>query len=97
MTKHTPGPWRYEPWRGDGRFICADTPKGQVELATVHSQSEYVARLPELANARLMAAAPKLLEAVVALRDRLIEAGGEDVDADVLLIAKTAIAEATGE
>ena len=59
MSGHTPGPWRI--CLG---LICADTPKGQAELASVYKESEYVAPLPHIANARLIAAAPEMLGAL---------------------------------
>lgn len=68
MRGHTSGPWRIV-----GDLVCADTPKGQVELATVYRESEYMARLPHEANARLIAAAPDLLEA---LKDMTWDADG---------------------
>ena len=66
MSGHTPGPWRI--CLG---LICADTPKGQAELASVYKESEYVAPLPHIANARLMAAAPDLLAACKASLEQM--------------------------
>lgn len=61
-TKHTPGPWRYT----DGGII--DIPKNCLEIADVYGADIHDdKRGPELleaqANARLIAAAPELLEA----------------------------------
>lgn len=54
MTKHTPGPWRYV----DGYFDC-DVWAGNKKVLSYerHPTDE------DRANARLMAAAPELLEA----------------------------------
>ena len=59
MTQHTPGPWNYsKPEFADGRYsIYANGP-----LATTASEADYGdSALP---NARLIAAAPELLEAL---------------------------------
>ena len=58
-SKHTPGPWRFE---AGARFINADLPEGQAELAEVFPEAEYAGTLPVEANARLIAAAPALLK-----------------------------------
>lgn len=58
MSKHTPGPY----YRA-GLLICANTPKGQAELAIVDTYCEYVSRLTADANANLFCAAPDLLAA----------------------------------
>jgi len=74
MSKHTEGPWRVER-SGDGVEIVSDeTPSGVAELATVHSSAEYAGTLPVEANARLMAAAPQLLEALVAASEHVTDA-----------------------
>ena len=57
---HTPGPWRVEPTSSADRYICADKPEGQAELAKVYDWAEYGGALPAEANARLIAAAPEL-------------------------------------
>lgn len=61
--KHTPGPWRY-----DGRAYIWG-PKSEM-VAMTHEDTEYIAlirgageALPMDANARLIAAAPELLDA----------------------------------
>ena len=59
---HTPGPWRIEPTISPPeKYICADKPEGQAELARVYDWAEYGGNLPAEANALLMAAAPELL------------------------------------
>jgi len=73
MNKHTEGPWRVGR-SGDGVEIVSDEmPSGVAELATVHSSAEYAGTLPAEANARLMAAAPQLLEALVAARENVTD------------------------
>ena len=57
MTNHTPGPWR----TGAGNFgrILA----GRIIVAETHTDDTFGER-EELANARLIAAAPELLDAM---------------------------------
>ena len=71
--EHTPGPWRIEPTISPPeKYICADKPEGQVELARVYDWAEYTGgeglSLPAEANARLMAAAPEMLRCLEWLR-----------------------------
>lgn len=62
---HTPGPYHRA-----GLLICANTPRGQAEIASVHDSSEYVLRLEAEANANLFTAAPELLAACKSLLAR---------------------------
>lgn len=97
--KHTPGPWKLIPHREDdrltmvigndgtfhGRFVC--------NVATIspgHHEDQ--------ANARLIAAAPELLEAAVGalIRFRHYEQNLGGADGDVILELELAIAKATG-
>ena len=84
-SKHTPGPWSYQEW---GRLIL-DSGQGssQLQVATVALNTR---RDEGTANARLIAAAPELLEA---LED--IVSNGYGMYAAKL--ARAAIAKATGE
>lgn len=64
-AKHTPGPWRVGEEAGSEMIVYA--PDGFAVASTVvfhrnHDQSKS-------ANARLIAAAPELLEALIAFRD----------------------------
>ena len=100
MSKHTPGPWVFEArdgdhplndqdgwgcdglWAVDGGFILGAGPGWD---------SSYVA--PDDADARLIAAAPELLEALV---DLVAFYPPDSTDAAVTS-ARAAIAKATGE
>lgn len=64
MSEHTPGPWHVEPARTTGFAITSPC-----ELIAA-SQDEYghYGAIHNKANAILMAAAPDLLEALIALR-----------------------------
>ncbi len=91
MSKHTPGPWIYQEW---GRLIL-DSGKGssQLQVATVALNTR---RDEGTANARLIASAPDLLEALEAMR---AAAEMEDWDgrSSAYALAEKAIAKATGE
>ena len=65
-NKHTPGPWRYE-----GAEVWATAPMrfnlttaGTPMIATLCKHEDADGRFPVEANARLIAAAPELLEAL---------------------------------
>ena len=64
MTAHTPGPWK-----SDWRFIVAPDPKGIhadiyiAEIAESDEEGRVADDQQQAANARLIAAAPDLLEA----------------------------------
>jgi len=109
-TKHTPGPWKVEwPFEG-GALITADD--GHGELAQVKTRYSKTNNLEEAeANARLIAAAPDLLEAICDLELRMTQAalasgiGPRKNHTDFLLgelgrmkdVARAAIARAKGE
>ena len=115
MTKHTPGPWTIDTisgWTdGSDRDINGDIyirggddalPFGQVFTDTEERPMLDPEIVPErIANARLMAAAPELLEAlesITASYDRLLEEYGKpfewgEFESDV---AREAISKAKG-
>ena len=88
MSKHTPGPWTYH--------ICRDTSTARIEAKggceVVGSTVGYSSEECE-ANAKLIAAAPDLLEAL----ERMVECCDLFPLADYHIQAKAAIAEARGE
>ena len=81
MSKHTPGPWQTESLEHDGncnvtwRPICTES----------HTLIAYCTLGPEEheeGNARLIAAAPELLEALKAIRDHtFVDAEGPELRA----------------
>lgn len=98
-TKHTPGPWRYEAGR-DGRppYVIRRTEGGFVVVGMTADRQE--------ADARLIAAAPELLEALQKLLDlqvakkelEYLDKGiGTKTPNAAWLEARAAIAKAKGE
>jgi hypothetical protein len=61
MSEHTPGPWR-----ADGTVIYAG--RHNLNLAELEP-SDYIRRAEQEANARLIAAAPDMLRALLDIRD----------------------------
>ena len=61
-TKHTPGPWWYE---NETAQICANHPLDEQYIARIYdADSVHSETLPQEANAKLIAAAPELLDIV---------------------------------
>lgn len=98
-TLHTPGPWKvietnYLPHEGDH---VADMSNGLMVVPVMHALGD------PLADARLIAAAPELLEALEWCADTLavfVDDGSAAPDSVVgknLTTARAAIAKATGE
>jgi hypothetical protein len=71
-TPHTPGPWHH-----DWRFIIAPDPNGVhpdiyiAEIAETDDEGRVAPPEQQWANARLLAAAPELLDSVRSLWDAL--------------------------
>lgn len=95
MSKHTPGPWYWDsdPIKGDplGRVRYRVVATGKTITQCYYSSSDEKSEH----DARLISAAPDLLEAV----RRLLAVGSvsSDVQAEVAKQARAAIAKATGE
>ena len=101
---HTPGPWTIPDWRQLGKIdVVADT----VKVAAVYLQPDKNIKRgwpTEEANARLIAAAPELLESLTKLVNGMGGLGSADVmahRADIPIVwvqeALTAIGKATKE
>ncbi|HZV36620.1 MAG TPA: hypothetical protein VFB72_18730 [Verrucomicrobiae bacterium] len=101
-TKHTPGPWI-----ADGGYIQSTTAKmfggGAVIVADPYVSEAFISDEEVDANARLIAAAPELLEALIDARDWLQHIMSEDAEppledtGDVRDKCTDAIAKAKGE
>lgn len=104
MTAHTPGPWTASPnkWNDAELIVQAGPPTNRV-LARFGSEDEPLDSTDH-ANARLIATAPELLEALkFALRDMeatreqyRVHAPHAGVLAQSIAFARAAIAKATG-
>jgi hypothetical protein len=109
MTKHTPGPWKAQPrefpegqWFLEGQWEVVSTCENErlIAEAAPHIDSDS-----EEANARLIAAAPELLEALVGLMrvmpvlpaDAKTVRGIEQQYDAAHRAARAAIAKATGD
>lgn len=113
-AKHTPGPWfvsHREPsvcsiWRRDPKELYENggTVAGERPLATIWPgwTGSDETGFPVLANARLMAAAPELLGALIAIDKRLTEcaaipaSAADAYDSDFQEMVRDAITKATG-
>lgn len=99
MSKHTPGPWQFytEP-QPNGCPIVGDG-RGLMVAMLAHSIHYQDQKSEALANARLIAAAPDLLEALAVMTDLCAIKYG-NLDAEVwseIKKARAAIAKATGQ
>lgn len=94
MTQHTPGPWAVVPARtGENDSIYFEVHDGFGRTATVYG--DIATDGEEAANARLIAAAPELLEALRELADHCRAFYMAERES-ILLNARAAIAKATG-
>ena len=99
-AKHTPGPWS---WGSDYNGLYGAGPDNDV-LSTAYYENMWLSHKRDEAereaNARLIAAAPELLEALIAVKEVLDFAIGADLvpphaDGPAAMAAR-AIAKATG-
>ena len=110
QTKHTPGPWRLTESgdaivSADGGTLIVETGQDywqNLEAAAAGASSDIAKRhLPQVrANARLIAAAPELLEALKQATAALAwheQVHGVAMDAVVVEKARAAIAKAQGK
>lgn len=100
MSQHTPGPWRVGPYPGhvesmDGRLVAGCMGRQSAK------DSDDTNAVNE-ANARLIAAAPELLEALEDVMERFgtqlrLQGYGREFKEEMLDKARAAIAQAKGE
>ena len=88
-TKHTPGPWTLDD-RGY-KYIVHKPGDGYITRDICRMDSSTMAAFAQEANARLIAAAPDLLEALKMLL------GSTSYDPNAACKARAAIAKATGD
>jgi hypothetical protein len=87
---HTQGPWKLLKFADDERYVVTNSAGNKRifrEIATVEFGFSEKAETEQHANAKLIAAAPQMLQALEAVLEK-------DPDAEV--IVRAAIAEATG-
>ena len=97
MSKHTPGPWVLEN-RGY-KFIVSKPGDGYITRDVCRMDASTMSAFAQEANARLIAAAPDLLEAlkkIAAIENRMFGSDWEEID-EAREIARAAIAAAEGE
>jgi hypothetical protein len=102
MSKHTPGPWSYRkvPRKQEWEINTGRCPNSGHEswtgMSVVFGCDDYpkMGKIAGEANARLIAAAPDLLEACKAMIDYY---GSASANVEALTAARAAIAKATGE
>lgn len=96
-SRHTPGPWQVlKPFQTAlTKRLSVISPAGDAELGNWM----VAAQIPHLADARLIAAAPRLLEALKALQDHCADQGWwlKSHAVKVMDEARAAIAAAEGE
>lgn len=97
-SKHTPGPWSWQ--TNQANRVSIDGPDGaEVVRAEEYAGSAWVEVSED--DARLIAAAPELLEALILLEHEMVESGNAgSVDygwKPAIEKTRAAIAKATGE
>ena len=92
-AKHTPGPWQVGEEAGSEMIIYA--PDGFAVASTVVFHRNY--DQSRSANARLIAAAPELLESLQALETLFAPKARDSTAATWIDKARAAIAKATGQ
>ena len=109
MSKHTPGPWEFEVETNDSggwraRAQCVRIWNGATLIADYDTSAcEYADDDENAANARLMAAAPELLAALIDMDEAYCDVGPDmtqekrNFGRKTLIAARAAIAKATGE
>lgn len=98
-AKHTPGPWRYYTEPQPNGCPIVGNGQGLMVAMLAHSTRQPEQREEALANARLIAAAPELLEAIIAARKLwgdYLPAGNSNAMKAMKLV-DAAIAKATGQ
>ncbi len=99
-TKHTPGPWKVVkpnnpgPQQENDRLIATKDKKHVAEIFQYQNHKNQNG--PSLANARLIAAAPELLEACKAFVEAWEKSLQLEKTDTALRLAKTAIAKVAG-
>ena len=94
QCKHTPAPWRYHKSEHDHDFIITGSNENGGSVLPILGRTHNFPNNNE-ANARLIAAAPELLEALKQTLEAM-ESAAFEIDDPRILIAREAIAKAEG-
>lgn len=99
-TKHTPGPWTFKTDNrtGDNGIVAPSTGVFIEAFADIRHSNEN-ARNEAMANARLIVAAPKMLQTLIELLSQLDQGGssGKIFARDAIITqAREVVAKATG-
>jgi len=100
MSKHTPGPWRFDTEDGGVRYVTASN--GAITVAVPHGPPGNCVEVePEhIANAHLIAAAPEMLDALKKARSwagQYFELPAHEAAANIMCgVLDAAIAKAEG-
>ena len=92
MSNHTPGPWFFN---DDNDHITSELREGKAEIAICETGWSEPFESEQQANARLIAAAPELLEALQAMFAATADTEIHGVAGSPLELARYAIAKAT--
>lgn len=90
MSKHTPGPWRFTSRPHDGNYM-------RIHCSSDPNEGDNLRGYCGEANARLIAAAPDLLEACKAMLACCYDLERNDETIAAVETTRAAIAKATGE
>ncbi len=89
---HTPGPWKATEARVYQNFTVCGQPSSRL-ICSCHTHSDYTPWTEQNSNARLIAAAPELLQVA---RDFLLLAALHDWEGAAIDFAKATLAKAEG-
>lgn len=92
-AQHTPGPWRHH--EGCIKADHDDLPLSYDKCLRDYQCRQLIAETVDGANARLIAAAPELLDAAKMIVDLAINGPGVEIPLDALKRVQAAIAKAT--
>lgn len=96
-AQHTPGPWELHQLGDSIKRLCPADESGQSILTIVKEGHTNFAAVFEDADARLIAAAPELLDALKACDEAMSYMSEYDIPLTLPDQVKAAIAKATGE
>lgn len=102
LVEHTPGPWSFAPQTEKGSTLAPDIFPFQIEtedwvLAEIYGDVTALQGAVAQANARLIAAAPDLLKALIWAEAAIAPFSKDPQEKSGILMVRAAIAKATGQ